>query len=197
MARSGVSFREAAAGSDALRRPLACTVRRVDLAVTERPDAVTGSDAAFTERFSHLRGRLLAVCTGLVGADEAEDVVQDTYLRARARRGELRDQGAFDAWLIRIAINLCYSRHQRARTLRRLLPALGRADVDRSRDLALRDLIERLPPRERTVLVLHYGHGYQLEEIARLLGLSAVNVRAIASRSRRSLGRQWRETQHG
>jgi len=197
MARSGVSFREAAAGSDKLRRPLACTVRRVDLAVTERPDAVASSDAAFTERFSHLRGRLLAVCIGLVGADEAEDVVQDTYLRARARRGELRDPGAFDAWLMRIAINLCYSRHQRARTLRRLLPALGRADVDRPRDLALRDLIERLPPRERTVLVLHYGHGYRLEEIARLLGLSAVNVRAIASRSRRSLGRQWRESQHG
>lgn len=197
MARSGVSFREAAAGFPALHGSHACTVNRVDLAVTERADAVIRSDAAFTERFSHLRGRLLALCAGLVGADEAEDVVQDTYLRARARRGELRDPGAFDAWLMRIAINLCYSRHQRARTLRRLLPALGRADVARSRDLALRDLIERLPPRERTVLVLHYGHGYQLEEIARLLGLSAVNVRAIASRTRRALGRQWRESQHG
>jgi RNA polymerase sigma factor (sigma-70 family) len=197
MAGSGVSSHEAVAATRRLMQPSVCTVSGVDFSVTDRPDAVTRSDAAFTERFSQLRGRLLAVCTGLVGADDAEDVVQDAYLRARARRGELRDAAAFDAWLMRIAINLCYSRHQRARTLRRLLPAIGRADVERPRDLALRDLIERLPPRERTVLVLHYGHGYQLEEIARLLGLSAVNVRAIASRSRRALGRQWRESPHG
>ena len=192
-----MSFHEATVVRAGLARPRICTVSGVESSVTNRSDAVIRSDAAFTERFSQLRGRLLGVCIGLVGADDAEDVVQDTYLRARARRGELRDVAAFDAWLMRIAINLCYSRHQRARTLRRLLPGLGRADVDRSRDLALRDLIERLPPRERTVLVLHYGHGYRLEEIARLLGLSAVNVRAIASRSRRALAREWRESRHG
>lgn len=153
---------------------------------------VTWDDAAFTERFSRLRGRLLAVCGGLVGPDEADDVVQDTYLRARRRVGELRDDAAFEAWIMRIAVNLCYNRHQRSRTLRRLLPALGRREETRGRDLGLRDLLERLPPRERTVLVLHYGHGYRFEEIAAILRLTPVNVRAIASRTRRSLAREWR-----
>lgn len=184
-------------------RPVIVTIRAGELSgvdgvasaeasTSKRRGTVTSDDAAFTERFSRLRGRLLAVCTGLVGPDEADDVVQDTYLRARRRISELRDPGAFEAWVTRIAVNLCYNRHQRSRILRRLLPALGRRDVATGRDLGLRDLLERLPARERTVLILHYGHGYRFEEIAGLLGLTAVNVRAIASRSRRALARAWR-----
>jgi len=169
------------------------TVTRMNPAVGKGLDAITLGDAAFDERFGRLRGRLLGVCTGLVGPDDAEDVVHDAYLKARERIGDLRDPDALEAWLLRIAINLCYTRHQRSRTLRDLLPGLQRQLVARSPDLALRDLIERLPNRQRTVLVLHYGHGYQLEEIAQLLGLSAVNVRAIASRTRRALAVQWLE----
>jgi RNA polymerase sigma-70 factor (ECF subfamily) len=168
------------------------TVVTAAASATEGRGPVSWDDAGFTERFSRLRGRLLAVCTGLVGPDEADDVVQDTYLRARRRIGELREDGAFEAWIMRIAVNLCYNRHQRTRVLRRLLPALGGREVVRGRDLGLRDLLERLPPRERTVLVLHYGHGYRFEEIASILRLTPVNVRAIASRSRRALAREWR-----
>ncbi|MGH2455471.1 MAG: RNA polymerase sigma factor [Candidatus Limnocylindria bacterium] len=164
--------------------------------VAERRVA-TERDAAFTERFSALRGRLLAICTGLVGPDEAEDVLHDAYLRGMRQAHTLRDDAAFEPWLTRIAINLCYSRHHRARTLRDLLPQIDRRPVEQSRDLALRDLVERLPPRERTVLILHYGHGYRLEEIAQLLDLTAVNVRAIVSRTRRKLAVQWREARDG
>jgi RNA polymerase sigma-70 factor (ECF subfamily) len=169
----------------------------MDAAVPERGPAVVWTDADFDLRFSRLRGRLVAVCTGLVGAADAEDIVHDTYLRARRSVAELRDANAFDAWLTRIAINLCYSRHQRARTLRGLLPSLLPSSIAGSPDLALRDLIERLPPRERTILVLHYGHGYRLDEIAGLLSLTAVNVRAIASRTRRRLATEWRRSADG
>jgi RNA polymerase sigma-70 factor (ECF subfamily) len=60
------------------------------------------------------------------------------------------------------------------------------------RDLALDELVERLPPRERTLIVLHYGYGYGMEELARLTGLSSVNVRTIVFRARRRL-RVWLE----
>jgi RNA polymerase sigma factor (sigma-70 family) len=49
-----------------------------------------------------------------------------------------------------------------------------------------------LPPRERTVLVLHYGHGYQLDEIATLLDLTHTNVRSIIARTRKRLFHAWR-----
>ena len=61
-------------------------------------------------------------------------------------------------------------------------------------DPALRDLIERLPLRERAILVLHYGHGYTLEEIAGTLSLSYANVRTLLSRTRRRMYRDWKET---
>ena len=45
------------------------------------------------------------------------------------------------------------------------------------------------------VVVLHYGHGYRLEEVADLLGLTAVNARTILFRARRRLGQALREAE--
>jgi DNA-directed RNA polymerase specialized sigma24 family protein len=44
-------------------------------------------------------------------------------------------------------------------------------------------------------VVLHYGHGYRLEEIASLVGVTAVNARTILFRARRRLGQQLREAE--
>ena len=75
----------------------------------------------------------------------------------------------------------------------RLLPWLHRTPSSSS--LELRELIERLPVRERTVLVLHYGHGYSLGEIGQLLEITHVNARAIISRARRRLVTAWLESE--
>jgi DNA-directed RNA polymerase specialized sigma24 family protein len=58
---------------------------------------------------------------------------------------------------------------------------------DATSDVGLRQLVEGLPPRERTLVVLHYGYGYRMEDIAGMTGLSAVNVRTILFRARRRL----------
>ena len=146
----------------------------------------------FDARFATARGRLLAICSPLVGRNEAEDVVHDTYLAGRSRYARLRDPAAFEAWLIRIAINRCVDRHRRGSRVFPLRPTYeGRSASDR--DLGLRELIERLPLRERTILVLHYGHGYGLQEIGQLLDLSHTNVRTIIARARQVLLRAMRE----
>lgn len=152
------------------------------------------TDADFGEQFSLMRGRLLAICSGLVGSDEAEDIVQETYLRARRNLQTLREVTALEGWATRIAVNLCYSHHARGGRLRRLLPVLLPAQTHQGGDLGLRDLLERLPARERTVTVLHYGHGYAFDEIARLLSISPENARTIASRTRRKLAAEWRRS---
>jgi RNA polymerase sigma-70 factor (ECF subfamily) len=149
--------------------------------------------AAYDARFALARDRLVRICAGFVGADAAEDVVHDTYLRGRSRWRQLRDEDLFEGWLTRIAINLCMNRHRSRRRLLDLLPMVGaRAPEAAGRDIGLRELVERLPPRERTLVVLHYGYGYQLEEIARMTGLSPVNVRTIVFRARRRLADQVR-----
>ena len=160
-----------------------------------RPGEVRSGEASeFDARFATLRGRLLAICSPLVGGIEAEDVVQDAYLAGRSRYARLRDPDAFDAWMIRIAINRCMDRHRRGS---RVFPltATHEGRSASSGDPGLRELIERLPGRERTILVLHYGHGYRLQEIGQLLGLSHTNVRTIIARTRQSLLRAMREAE--
>lgn len=147
----------------------------------------------FEERFEAARGRLLRICMSLVGPDAAEDVVHDTYLLARRRQRQLRDPSAYDAWLNRIAVNRCYDHHRSSRRSSRL--AFEVAQSTPPSDLALRDMIEQLPPRQRTVLVLHYGYGFRLDEIGDILGLTHTNVRTIIARARERLLRAWQEAE--
>ncbi len=159
-------------------------------AVTDATDA----RAEFDARFALARERLLRITASLVGAIDAEDVVQDTYLLGWRRYDQLRDDAAFEPWLTRIAVNLCFGRHRRGKRLRELLPALLPRRAAAS-DIGLRELVEKLPPRDRTVLVLHYGHGYGLEEIATLLDLTHTNVRTIIARTRKRLFLAWRKAE--
>jgi RNA polymerase sigma-70 factor, ECF subfamily len=153
----------------------------------------TDARAEFDARFALARERLLRIAGSLVGAQEADDVVHDTYLIAHQRFGQLRDPSAFEPWITRIAVNLCFGRHRRTRRLRELLPAV--VTVRAASDVGLRELVERLPARERTVLVLHYGHGYGLGEIAAILDLTHTNVRTIIARTRKRLFAAWREAE--
>ncbi len=149
------------------------------------------ADLAFEHRFEAVRERLVALCASLVGPDDAEDIVQDVYLLAHQRIGQLRDAAAFEGWLRQIAVNRCFGHHRRRGRFTALVGDLTARFGER--DLDLRELIERLPPRERTILVLHYGHGYRLDEIAGMLALSHTNVRSIVARTRRRLAAAWRE----
>ncbi len=144
----------------------------------------------FDARFALMRERLVRICAGFVGATIAEDVVHDAFIRGRARRHQLRDEDRFEAWITRIAIRICLDRKASGRRLLDVLLGIRRPARDLGRDAGLRELVEELPPRERTVVVLHYGHGYRLEEIAAMSGLSAVNVRTILFRARRRLREQ-------
>jgi RNA polymerase sigma factor (sigma-70 family) len=63
------------------------------------------------------------------------------------------------------------------------------------RDIGLREIIERLRPRERTLVVLHYGYGYPIEDIAGLLNLRATTARSVLSRTRSRLAHQLREAE--
>jgi RNA polymerase sigma-70 factor (ECF subfamily) len=146
-------------------------------------------------QFEAYRAGLVRLCASMVGADDADDVVQDTYMVARQRLAQLQDPGALGAWLKRIAVNRCYDGHRRRRRLAERLPLLHRSAETRGRDLTLLELVELLPSRQRTVLVLHYAHGYALNEIAELLSLSHVNVRTIIARTRRSLLEAWKEAE--
>lgn len=151
------------------------------------------ADATFDQRFMLVRARLLAICAGFVGRDSAEDVVHDAYEKGRRTFRQLRDDDAFDAWITRIAVNRCKDLRRRENLARARLPALSRSEHGAPSDLALTELIDSLPTRDRTVLVLHYGHGYGLHEVAGLLDMSHTNVRTVIARTRHRLAERWLE----
>jgi RNA polymerase sigma-70 factor (ECF subfamily) len=161
--------------------------------LSEFPSASARAASALDVRFEALRPRLTGLAASLVGADAAEDVVHDAYLRARDRLGQLHDRGALDSWFTRIVVRTAYNHHRRRAGLARLLPVLADRGTAAVWDLGLRELIERLPARDRVVLVLHYAHGYDLGEVAKLIGTSHANARQIASRARRRLALAWEQ----
>lgn len=163
---------------------LSAVIERTDIRVPT--EVVRPVAEQLDQRFAAIRPNLVGVCASLVGPEEAEDAVQDAYLRARRSIGQLRDTATMEAWLYRIAVNVCYGWHRRSRRLT-ALPDDAPLRASPARDVGLVQLIERLPPKERTILVLHYGHGYGLDEIAGLLGIKHVTVRSIISRTRRRL----------
>lgn len=153
------------------------------------------SDVDLESAFGSARPRLVRIATSLVGADSAEDVVQDTYLTARSRLGQLRDPAAVDAWLARICVHRSYRVRRRGHRLQELLAVLPfpRPAAPAGGPIELRELVERLPARERAVVVLQHGYGYNLAEVADLVGISHANARQIASRTRARLLREWQE----
>lgn len=164
----------------------------MEVAITNREEARAELATTFVDRFERLRPRLTAVCTAVAGADEAPDLIHETYLRASERLHQLRDPSVFDAWVIRIALNEAKSvlrtrRRASERTLRAASASIEAPDV------GLVQLVEQLAPQQRAVIVLHYAYGYRMAEIARLLDLSEINVRTLAFRARRRLRAQLQE----
>jgi RNA polymerase sigma-70 factor (TIGR02957 family) len=152
--------------------------------------------------FEEQRARLFGLAYRLLGsAADAEDVIQDTYVRWSGA-----DQAAIVAppvWLAKVATNLCLNRLASARVHREVyigpwLPepvltsdgTLGPMESAAQRDsvsLALLVLLERLTPAERAVFVLREAFGYGHRDIAAILGLSEPNCRQLHRRARQRL----------
>jgi RNA polymerase sigma-70 factor (ECF subfamily) len=163
------------------------------------------------EQFEELRPRLFAIAYRMLSsASEAEDVVQDAFLRFdQARPEELRSPAA---WLTAVVTNLCLDRLKSARARRERyvgpwLPepvltgdgsgassgALGPLETAEQREsvsFAFLLLLERLNPRERAVFVLREAFAYGYDEIARILGLSEANCRQLYHRARQHVSEE-------
>ncbi|MEV5418964.1 sigma-70 family RNA polymerase sigma factor [Streptomyces albogriseolus] len=156
-------------------------------------------DSAAVERFEAGRGRLASLAYRLLGsAADAEDVVQDTFLRWQAADRERIE--VLEAWLTKVVTHLCLdrlrsaqARHERAagawlpEPLLEGDPMLGPADTVEQREsvsLAVLTLMERLSPVERAVYVLREAFSYSHAEIARILDVTESASQQHAHRAR-------------
>ncbi|MFF9485341.1 sigma-70 family RNA polymerase sigma factor [Streptomyces sp. NPDC014676] len=156
-------------------------------------------DSAAVERFEAGRGRLASLAYRLLGsAADAEDVVQDAFLRWQAADRERIEVP--EAWLTKVVTRLCLdrlrsaqARHERAagawlpEPLLEGDPMLGPADTFEQREsvsLAVLTLMERLSPVERAVYVLREAFSYSHAEIARILDVTESASQQHAHRAR-------------
>jgi len=152
-----------------------------------------GDEAAFRALYRRHTPRLLAFVHRLLGQDatEAEDVVQETWIRTCDGLARFRWDSKFSTWLIGIGLNTARERQTKSGRTNAMhvdrLPDLpvpagsgeDRVDLERS--------IRLLPAGYRTVLLLHDIEGMKHGEIARRLGITAGTSKSQLFNARRTL----------
>ena len=164
-------------------------VSALAIVVEERPsDRVAALFDAHHQRIYRLARRLTA------SADDALDLVQETFLRA-ARSPKSVPLGADreEAWLVRVLINLRRDQWRKAAVQKRnnepgpdAAPDHGPAVIARA---TIWRALDMLSPRRRAVVVMHELEGLAISAIASQLGISAITVRWHLSAGRRDLAR--------
>ncbi|MCI8525282.1 MAG: sigma-70 family RNA polymerase sigma factor [Oscillospiraceae bacterium] len=121
---------------------------------------------------------------------DSEDITQEVFLKLLDHIGELPDQRAVKAWLIRVTVNQCKDCNKSA-WYRRHTPLEddGAAVCWQDEELALLDVLKRLRPMQRTMLYMHYYEGYKIREIAEILRLRENTVSSGLHRARKELRR--------
>jgi RNA polymerase sigma-70 factor (ECF subfamily) len=131
----------------------------------------------------------------------AEDLTQETLLRAWRQRGRLRDPRAFQVWLFRIAVNLWNDQLRRGRSPVASASPLAGDETGQAQpadrlvagreelECALR-VMAALPPRQREVLYLSACEGLSSCEVAEILGISTDAAKANLALARKKVRQQ-------
>jgi RNA polymerase sigma-70 factor (ECF subfamily) len=167
--------------------------------------ALARDEAAIRAIMKANNRRLYRLARGILRNDaEAEDVVQETYVRAFTRLGDFRGESGLSTWLSRIAINEALGRLRRQRVDLSSLPQhkleatiiqfpLASSD-DPEKSMAQREIrqvveraIDELPEAFRLVFMTRVVEGMNVEETADLLGLKPETVKTRLHRARAML----------
>ena len=153
-------------------------------------------EAALRELMDAHAPRLHAVATRMLGdAGQAEDIVQETFLKAWRKAGDWEPGRArFSTWLHRVTINACLDVVRRPRPVtgvtlpERADPSPGAEDAlaQAERRAALREAMDRLPVRQRAALALSL-EGPSQSEAASALGITEGAYESLLVRARRAM----------
>jgi RNA polymerase sigma-70 factor (ECF subfamily) len=169
-----------------------------------------GEEAAQFRLYNLLAHQLMGVCLRYCPSRaEAEDALQNTFVKLFTRLGQYRGDGPFEAWARRIAVHTSLHALEQHR-LRHPITA-GATDLDDHaadlpspapsalETLAADDLLRHLaalPPGYRAVLNLYAIEGYSHAEIAQLLGISEGTSKSQLARARHLLAQRLRLHNH-
>lgn len=126
---------------------------------------------------------------------DAEDVVQNTFVKLLTKQVDFRDEEHIRRWLIRVAVNECrnlcssyWSKHVDSIEMLGVEPKFTQPEYS-----GLYEAVRLLPPKCRTVVHLFYYEGYSGKEIADILHIREATVRTRLVRARKLLKEQLKE----
>lgn len=159
-----------------------------------------GDQDAFARVIDREGPRLLRFAQGVLGnLEEAEDVVQDTLMRLWENASRWRPEARIGTWLHTICYNGAIDRLRRRRNFvdERALDSLAdQDDLAEARLLreetvrSVREAIERLPPRQRTAVLLFHFQDMPQRAAAEVMGVSDTAFESLLARARRQM-RRW------
>ena len=135
----------------------------------------------------------------VIDAHYAEDIMQESFLKAFSKFSDYRQEVAFGAWLKRIVINhsIDFSKKKKKFPLQDIETTLipvqedsGYADAEdfsRIKAAKIMEAMQTIRPAYQLILNLHFIEGYDQEEISQILGINYSNCRTTLSRARESL----------
>ena len=128
--------------------------------------------------------RVAASVTG--NRADAEDIFSDVFFALYKQYG-IRSDAHLKAWLVRVTVNMAKNVGKAAR--RRKEEALGDnfAAPETESASEVHDALQKLKPKSRAVVYLHYYEGYIFREIADMLGIREGSVKSIANRARNEM----------
>ena len=168
-------------------------------------EILSGDDAAFNTLVEKYQKSVHALVWRKIGDfHHAEEITQDTFLRAYEKLSTLRNPSLFAGWLYVIANRLCISWIRRQKPPMLSLGGMSVKEVDRlsyeryiseqreTQDterqyVIVEKLLEKLPESERTVVTLHYLGEMTVKEIGKFLGVSANTIASRLYRAQKRL----------
>jgi RNA polymerase sigma factor, sigma-70 family len=155
----------------------------------------------FKKEVLPLRKKLLRYALRILGdVEEAEDIIQEVYLKLWRMRGELQSYDSIIALSSRITKNLCINQLRVRGRLQESFDDLVVMDEETEPDVRLEQkdsvehvmrLIDCLPKLQQAILRMRHVDGYEIEEIAQLTGSNAEAIRMNLSRARKKIKEQF------
>ena len=148
-----------------------------------------GDRSAYVGLVKAYSGRVFAICLGtLNNAHDAEDIAQQTLLKAFTGIKQLRDDEQFGAWIARIAKNLCIDLIRRQRHKKNYFVEPTVAGQSSTKEYPeLQAALSKLSEEHRLVLMLYYFDGRSTKNIAETFEISEAAVQTRISRARKQL----------
>ena len=159
--------------------------------------AAAGDERAFTTLVERYHARCLRFARNLgLPSQDAEEAVQDAFVRVYRALPRFRDDARFEPWLFRVLANRCRSTHARARWYRRALvddadtlagraapdDTAGAVDAECLRDVVARALAD-LPVEQREAFLLRHVEEWSYDDIARATGARLSTLRMRVKRA--------------